>query len=385
MTRLVLAVAHEGDHTLTAALDSVSQLYYNAVHHNETRLAGTRRQGAAMAHEFESGFFVKDAAWHGLGRVLPTPPTCDDALRLAGLDWEVEKHPLVTEIPGVGSVTVPSHRSVVRATDKKVLGVVGKDWKLIQNKQGLFDFLAPFIENGAMVLDAAGSLREGRRVWALARLAGIAGEVSRGDEIRQHLLVYLGHDGGCTWGTVWTPVRVVCMNTLRAATADFKGKDIVRVRHTENAEEAIKLVQKTVDTARQSFTATLEVLRTMQRKNLSIEGLEQYVREVFKTEAKAVVDAGETDDPEATGKVVKLADAKAKVIRALAPVTHNFENGAGADFHRGTVYGAFNAVTEYLDHERGRTKETRLESTWFGSGATLRQRAFDKAVELLAA
>lgn len=342
-----------------------------------------------MSHEFEDGFFVKDAAWHGLGRVLPTPPNCVDALILSGLDWTVEKHPLETEIPGFGSVSVPSHRSVVRSTDRRILGVVGKDWEPIQNKQGLFDYLEPFVESGAVTLDAAGSLRGGRRVWALARVNGVAGEVTPGDEVVQHILVYLGHDGGCTWGTLYTPVRVVCMNTLRAATEDFKGKSIIRVRHTANAEEAIKLVQKTVDVARRSFTATLEVMRAMQRKNLAVEGLEQYVREVFKTEAKAIVEAGEGESEEAgetTGKVISLAAVKeARAPRALEPVKRNFEAGAGADFHRGTVYGAFNAVTEFLDHERGRTAETRLESTWFGSGATLRQKAFDAAVQLLAA
>ena len=40
-----------------------------------------------MAHHFESGMFVREPAWYGLGTVLDEPPTVSEAIVEAGLDW----------------------------------------------------------------------------------------------------------------------------------------------------------------------------------------------------------------------------------------------------------------------------------------------------------
>ena len=95
-----------------------------------------------MAHEFESGFFVTEPAWHGLGVVLQDPPTVQEAITAAGLDWKVELRRLTMpdgrEVP---------NRAVVRSTDESLLGVVGPDYEPLQNSDALAWF-QPFVDSG---------------------------------------------------------------------------------------------------------------------------------------------------------------------------------------------------------------------------------------------
>ena len=121
-----------------------------------------------MSHEFESGFFVSQPAWHGLGSVLNNPPSIASAIEEASLDWQVEEEPIFFG-QGEELKQIESHKSLIRSTDRKVLGVVSQSYQPLQNIDAFnfFDFL---IHDNDVSLEAAGSLKEGKRVWVLAKV-----------------------------------------------------------------------------------------------------------------------------------------------------------------------------------------------------------------------
>jgi phage/plasmid-like protein (TIGR03299 family) len=310
-----------------------------------------------MAHEFESGLFVGEPAWHGLGVVLRDPPSIEDAIRLAGLDWTVRLAPLGLKEDGRDV----DHRATVRETDNSILGVVGPGFVPLQNAAA-FKWFQPLIDSGGVKLEAAGSLRDGRRIWILARIADASADVVRGDEIRQYVLLAHAHDGSLAIRVGFTAIRVVCANTLRAS-LESDGSALVRIQHRESAANALDKVRDALDLARREFVATTEQLRELARVGCDESTLKRYVREVF--------EPGSGDDEWA---------AK----RTIAQVLPLFESGRGASLPgvRGTLWGAYNAITEFTTHVRGRSADARVESAWFGDSAKLAKRAIDVGLEL---
>lgn len=311
-----------------------------------------------MAHEFESGLFVGQPAWHGLGTVLDAPPSVEEALSLAGLDWSVKLAPLAVAADG----REVDHFASIRESDNTVLGVVGPGYVPLQNRDA-FAWFQPLVESGVFQIEAAGSLRNGKRIWILARPADACAEVVSGDEIRQYLLLAHGHDGSLAIRCGFTAVRVVCANTLAGALCD-RGSKLVRIHHRAHAQEALEGVRELVQAARADFAALFERLVVLAGVDCDDARLRQYAREVF---------APGSDDPEAAPRIV-------------AQVAELFESGRGTDIAgvRGTLWGAYNAITEFTSHVRCRSADARVESQWFGDSAVIAQRALEVALRFAA-
>jgi len=319
-----------------------------------------------MAHEVENMFSVKDVPWHGLGTILEDPPTVEDAIRLAGLDWKVECRPVYAKLDGQEIET--DHVATIRDSDKSVLGVVGKNYKPLQNADA-FKFFQPFLDSKEAVLDTAGSLRDGKRVWVLARLARDPVEVVPGDAIRKYVLLSNGHDGSLAVRVGFSGIRVVCANTMAMA-HDDAGSKLLSIRHTKHVNDALDKVREAMVMADQSFEATIDQLKAMARKGVEVADLKALVTEVFR--------------PKAT---LKNADEEAADCeRLMGKIIPLFEHGRGNDMPgvAGTAYGAYNAIIEYLQYERGRDAGGRLDSMWFGDSAQLNRRAFQAAARLAA-
>jgi phage/plasmid-like protein (TIGR03299 family) len=182
-----------------------------------------------MAHEVETMFSVRHVPWHGLGVVLEEAPDSEKALVQAGLLWGVEKRQLFLN----NGQRVPDHFATVRMTDDRILGVVGRDYKVIQNREA-FMWTDALLGEGA-VYETAGSLREGRRVWLCAKLPEPIDLV--GDQVDMYLLFTNSHDGSSSIRVAITPIRVVCQNTL---TYGLKAaKRTWSIRHTSGAKERL--------------------------------------------------------------------------------------------------------------------------------------------------
>lgn len=313
-----------------------------------------------MAHEVEEMFFMGEVPWHGLGVKLDTPPTIDEALEYSGLNWTVERKPLVIQ----GSdVPVPAF-ATVRDSDEKVLGVVGTGYRVLQNNKA-FEWFQPYVDSGEVELHTAGSLRGGRHVWILAKVKSDPIEIIPGDEVLQFILVSNSHDGSASIRAGFTGVRVVCANTIAAAHSAASSK-LLRIRHSEQAEVALDKVRESLDIGRREFRATVDGMRAMAKASVNMADLKRYVREVFKPEAH-----------------LSNADSLDRLYDRVIPL---FESGRGSNLNgvKGTMWGAYNSVTELLTWERGRSNDTRMENVWFGQSATLTQRAYTVALDMAA-
>jgi len=198
--------------------------------------------------EQHSFFSVKEKAWHGLGQIVENHPTSAEAIRYAGLDYFVEKRPLFTNGFGLGldgidtdfalpKIEVPNYFATVRTDNDAVLGVVGKGYEVVQNADA-FQFFDAIVGGGSGIkYETAGALGKGERIFITAKLPEYI-KVGRQDLIEQYLFLTTSHDGGGSITAAFTPIRVVCANTLNAAMKNHSAG--IKIRHTSSANDRLK-------------------------------------------------------------------------------------------------------------------------------------------------
>lgn len=331
-------------------------------------------RGVTMAHQFESGVFFGDSAWHGLGQTLAETDdrrwSVEGAIEAAGLDWTVSKIPLqmatCAEVPeelrGAG---VPDTYAMVRDSDLSYLGSVGEQYTPLQNRE-LFNWFQPFLDARECSVETAGSLYNGRVVWVLARLQRDDIVLGDNDIVRKYLMLASSHSGKLATRVGFSPIRVVCANTLRVAIGHEQSA-LLRVRHTAGQKLALSAIRETVNLANQTFESTAEVYRRLMAAPISRADLTRYVIRVLRPEA-----------PEAEyGELTSRARNQVDRVCQLA------EGGRGQD-GRLTCWSGYQGVTEWLSHERTKDAAKRLDSLWFGASATTNQRALELAIQLAA-
>jgi phage/plasmid-like protein (TIGR03299 family) len=308
-----------------------------------------------MAHLVEKMFSVRQTPWHGLGVVLDSPPTVEEGLRLAGLDWAVTRKRLYT----ADGQPAPAF-AVVRDSDGKVLGAVGEKYRPLQNREA-FAWFQPFLEAGEASLETAGSLAGGSRVWVLARLNRTPLQVAPGDDVVKYLLLSNSHDGSLAVRVGFTPVRVVCNNTLTLAHGSDKSQ-LLRVKHSSGVVTNLENIRATIDAANATFEATAEQYRRLAVRDINQADLRRYVGRVL-------------DAPEEPG---------ARLKNIIERITELFEAGAGnaTPYVSGTWWAAYNGVSEWISHERGRNPDSRVNSLWYGDSASLNARALALALDM---
>lgn len=313
-----------------------------------------------MAHEIETMAYFGQRPWHGLGTALDEADLYDwqSASKKAGLDWTVELVPLVTHDTQVKV----DHRAVRRTSDSRVLGVVGPRYAPLQNKDA-FAWFQPFLDAKEAALHTAGSLRGGSRVWVLAKLNRDPLVIAEGDEVEKFVLLSHGHDGSLAVRAGFTPIRVVCANTLAMAHGSDASK-LIRIKHTRDVLENLANVREIMDLANQQFEATAEQYRRLARKSVNQADLRKYVKRVLKIEDEQDIS---TRSKNIVEEIVRLAEV-----------------GRGNDLAsvRGTLWTAYNGVSEYLTYNRGRSGDNRLNSLWFGDSALTNRHALDVALEM---
>lgn len=335
-----------------------------------------------MSHYFESGFFVREKAWHGLGTVLQDAPSTRDAFIAAGLDWSVDLMPLYANVPG-GQQLCEEHQAVVRMRHQRdgsiasdVLAVVGNRYKPLQNLDA-FRWFDPLVADRDVSLEAAGSVKGGRHVWVLAKVNAKPEHVGRNaqDIVTPYLLLSNSHDGTRSITVAFTPIRVVCWNTLSAANraADARGSNARKVRHTRHAEHTLQGIRETINLSVRDFSAKALLWREMGKRTFS--GMTEAMR-VTKDYTRAVF--GEPTE------VAKARRDKAELpeVRAERQMWDLFQAGPGASSAGQTPFGLYMAATHYLDHHRGHNADTRLATTWFSQGEQIRNRAESEAMAL---
>lgn len=314
-----------------------------------------------MAHniEFVNGeaqmAWAGETPWHGLGKEVPPDLSTDQMLKAAGLDWSVTKIPAYATI-GNKKVSV-GWSALTRSSDDKVLGVVSNDWNPVQNQEA-FDFFKDFVDAGDMQMHTAGSLAGGTIVWALAKVND-SFDVFKGDQVDSYLLFTNPHKFGQGIDIRFTPIRVVCNNTLTLS-LNTHSSNVFKQSHRRVFDATT--AKETLGIARQKLNKYKEMAEFLGTKRYTEQKLKEYMAGVF---------------PMTTKKEENTLNLSRAATKALELV----EVQPGNKFAPGTWWNAFNAVTFMTDHLAGRSDETRLKSAWYGQNKNVKVKALETAVE----
>lgn len=212
-----------------------------------------------MAANVETMFYTREKPWHGLGTRVAEAPTSEDALRMAGLDWQVVQEPVCTDDGDV----IPGYRANIRDRDRRVLGVVTDRYKIIQNQEA-FAFTDALLGKGVRY-ETAGSLQGGKRVWLLARLP--QEYIISGEQISPYLVFSNMHDGSGAVKVALTPVRVVCCNTLNLALDTAKRS--WSMIHTGNIRDKLREAEDTLFLAEEYMACLGKEFEDLHRQKLT--------------------------------------------------------------------------------------------------------------------
>lgn len=332
-----------------------------------------------MAHEIDmtggiARVMVAGApAWHRLGVNVAEAQTSDEAIKLAGLDWNVEQVPVqavrTVEVDGqlvTRTIDIPGKYANIRSDSEAPLAVVSDSYRVFQNREA-FDFMDSIVGEKLAMYETAGSLKGGKQVWMMARVPGEL-RATDNDVTLPYILLSNTHDGSQALRMVPTAVRVVCANTLTLALSRSHRTQGVTIRHCESLKERVEEARKAFSIVTKRLQAHGEEMQQMAERKMTSDELAAYFTRIVTTQAPS--------------------DTKRKeLLNSLATALHHPTNNV--DGIGGSVWAAYNAVSYYADHMtkvRGsglKADDARLNSVWFGSANELKQLAYNAALDLL--
>lgn len=320
-----------------------------------------------------SFFSVKEKPWHGLGQIVSDYPTSKEAIEFAGMNYTVEKRPLFTYdgenqqgnidliIP---EIAVPDYFATVRTDNDAVLGVVGKDYEVVQNVDA-FSFFDAIVGGDGIQYETAGVLGKGERVFITAKLPGYI-QVGGDDLVEKYLFLTTSHHGFGSITAAFTPIRIVCANTLNAAMRNYS--NAIKIRHTVNAKSRLEEAHKVLGISNQLSEQLQEVFNHWSKVRITDS-------EVRKLIQLAMVPNKEVLKNLQDGKREDLSTCFNNMVDDV--YGYAMENPTQQlATTKGTVFGAYNAVTGYFQNIRGyKNGEAKLKSLLFGGTAQLRTQA----------
>lgn len=335
-------------------------------------------------HENDRFGYVGQKAWHGLGQELTEGMDAQTAFEQLGIGWKTDLLPVFatcwqpdgTERDGKPvlvekQIEVPTHRLHVRADNQQILGMVSDGYQPFENMDlaRFADALAG--EDAAVTVETAGTLYDNRRVFALVKLPEVV-KATAEDRLDMYVLVSNGHGGHASFSVYPTSVRVVCANTLRWSERDASRG--LSFRHTGRFDEKVKIARTVLGVAKRETEKFQEQVSALVATQLRGDQLVEFMNRAWEAAY------GKLKNLEGESLIKMVAKRDAQVAEWVAK-TENEKNSL--DGIRGTMWSAFNAVTEYHDHERGRFKgmsQGRVHSNLFGSSSVAKLKTFRLAL-----
>ena len=327
-----------------------------------------------------SFFSVQQKAWHGLGQIVEDYPTSEEAIKFAGLDYEVVKSPLFTKGSslietedgvklGSSELEVSDYFANIRTDNNAVLGVVGKDYHIVQNCEAFSFFDSIVGSNKGILYETAGALGKGERIFITAKLPDYI-RVGNGDDITEkYIFLTTSHDGSGSITAAFTPVRIVCQNTLNASLRNMT--NVVRIKHTSGAKQRIETAHKVMGLANTMSNQLEGMFNEWSKIRISDDDVKQLIQ-VSLCPNKKTLELLKKGDEDEVSTMFKntVEDAFAY---AMMSETQQMETT------KGTLFGAYNAVTGYFQNVRKyRDNESKLQSIVMGGTAQLKsQKAFE--------
>jgi len=331
-----------------------------------------------------SFFSVQQKAWHNLGQIVEQYPTSSEAIKYAGLDFEVIKSPLYTHGKGIsigndgeikegGGILLPDNFATMRTDTNQVFGVVGRDYQIVQNADAFAFFDAIVGGEDGILYETAGALGNGERIFITAKLPDYI-RVGNGDDITEkYIFLTTSHDGTGSITAAFTPVRIVCQNTLNAAMG--KMSNVLRIRHTSGAKQRLENAHKVMGLANQLSTQLEGIFNQWTKVRICDEEVKKLIQLAL-CPNKETLDALKKGADDELSTVFKNTVDDAFGYAMIAE-TQQMETT------KGTLFGAYNAVTGYYQNVRSyKDDETKLLSIVMGGTA---QNKAQKAFELCSA
>jgi len=321
-------------------------------------------------HLVQTMAYVGETPWHGLGNPLASNQPLEVWARQAGMDWRIEEAEVrfVSGMAGstLGSIhAFPEQKVLYRSDTKAPLSVVSSRYNVVQ-PETILEFYRDLTEVGGFELETAGVLKDGKKLWALARTGQNATLKGR-DRVNGYLLLATACDGSLATTAQFTSVRVVCNNTLAIALGDSTGA--VKVPHRSQFDA--QAVKRQLGIAISSWDGFMVRMKALSECKVNDTAAEAFFRRVLTYPAT-----------NASSPVAATNDSAIKTVQELFS-----GRGKGSDMASaaGTAWGLLNSVTEFVDHQRrARSDDHRRDAAWFGTGAALKQKAFDEAMRLVA-
>ena len=315
-----------------------------------------------MSANFTSGWLGNgERAWHGMGVVTDGTLPAREAFETANALFTVEKRELQLPVYGFDQISIKPTGTfgVVRTDTQALLGVVSKQYEIVQNDSLLR--MAEFIRE-EVDMDCVIVLSDGAKVCFTATLRGAETDIVPGDTVKRRIVGYLGHDGKTGCGAKFTNIRVVCQNTLTAALNSSGAHS--SITHKNGANNNFDALINSIDVARQDFVTECELMREFSRMSMGDVGFHEFVDEVYNI------------------------DTIGQVFRKREKLERAFRQGYGSEFAPMSVWSAVNAITQVETSTRGTTAakgRAQFARGVFGQGAVISKKAFAVAKELVGA
>jgi phage/plasmid-like protein (TIGR03299 family) len=316
-------------------------------------------------------FSVKETPWHKIGKVIPNHLTSEEAIKEAGLDWRVNKQPSHFYNPLTKKLEEDAGKyDLINSANGQRLGIVSNSYKIFQNRQA-FEFMDTLVSGdySNAHYETAGALGKGENIWAMIAMDQVT-TIGKNDNILPYLVLTNNHSGKGSLQAFFTPIRVVCQNTLTFAINGAKNS--VSIRHSGSLDERVREAQEVLGMAvkaNEDFATKADILSNTY---VSEEGAKTFFEQTF--------------FPKKTKEEMEtLSKRSSNVIDTAMDLFEGKGMGSDMDTARGTAWGLYNTVTEYLDHKSStaiNSPEKALKSNFNGNGYTTKNRAWNQAMEL---
>lgn len=301
--------------------------------------------------------YVGEVPWHGLGTKVAPNLTPGQFIVEAGVDWEVSLVPAYADINGKQRSI--NRSALVRSSDDRILDVVTNDWHPMQNLDA-FKFFDEYVKRGELQMDTAGSLDNGRVVWALAKMKE-SFELFNGDRIDQYMLFSNPHKYGYAAEARSVFTRVVCENTIAVALRENTGNSVKITHRAEFDQDRVKME---LGIAQQKADDYREIAKFLGESKAEKQDIVEYFKTLF---------------PVLSAK--KEGEGRKTISKNASLALEVLETQPGTQYAAGSWWQAVNAVTFMTNHMLGKSQDRRLASTWYGANKNLNSKAIKLALE----
>jgi len=335
---------------------------------------------------------VKEKAWHGLGQILNNPATSEEAIREAGLDFEVEKEPVWVPVKNVDYETakqsddvfmqrntqgtvynqmrvVEDRFATFRTDSGHPFGIVGSRYEIVQNRDA-FAFFDAIVGEGEAIYETAGALGDGETIFITAKLPSYI-RVGVNDDIDKYLLLTSTHDGSGSIQAMFTPIRVVCNNTLNAALRSSASR--VTIRHTKSVHDNLKKAHTILGITNALSEELAGIYNNMAKVRITDKQLTDYIETVVLGDTLERMIKKDED--------FELSTRSANIVNNMVKYAHEHPTQQ-FETTKGTAWGAYQAVTGYYQNVKSyKGEEEKMSTLLMGSTYDTMQKSFVLATQ----